>query len=97
MHAHIYEDTHTQVPKKIKSGGGKKGKGTKEGGVREERKRGKKDQKEKRKKEKGKRCTPLFPSPTSVRLWGVCRHRTSWYPVVVPLSIHSSNGLACIV
>ena len=76
MHAHIYEDTHTQVPKKIKSGGGKKGKGTKEGGVREERKRGEKDKKEKRKKEKGKSCTPLFPSPKSVRPWGVYRHRT---------------------
>jgi len=29
-------------------------------------------------------CTPLFPSPKSVRLWGVHRHRTGWRLVVVP-------------
>ena len=29
-------------------------------------------------------CTPLFPSPKSVRLWGVHRHRTGWRPIGVP-------------
>jgi len=29
-------------------------------------------------------CTPLFPSPKSVRLWGVHRHRTGWRLVGVP-------------
>jgi len=28
--------------------------------------------------------TPLFPSPKSVRLWGVHRHRTGWCLVGVP-------------
>jgi len=29
-------------------------------------------------------CTPLLPSPKSVRLWGVHRHRTGWHLVGVP-------------
>jgi len=29
-------------------------------------------------------CTPLFPSPKTVRLWGVHRHRTGWRFVGVP-------------
>jgi len=29
-------------------------------------------------------CNPLLPSPKSVRLWGVHRHRTGWRLVGVP-------------
>jgi len=42
-------------------------------------------------------CTPILPSPKNVRLWGVHRHRTGWRLVGVHFSIHSSNGLGCIV
>ena len=43
-------------------------------------------------------CTPLFPSPKSVCLWGVHRHRTGWRLIGVPFRYtQASNGLGCIV
>jgi len=47
--------------------------------------------------QKSRGCTPLLPSPKSVRLWGVHRHHTGWRLVGVHFSIHSSKSLGCIV